>query len=479
MLLQLLVNAAVAVPPPPPPLPRPFYVRTAQNNCYGDPPACWFRGRTDSAQQCETVCATDPACRSFTWVGKTGDSFEHECRTRNDTAWKLVPETKHTAGYRGLPPVPPPFRCHNATDCNNAGRCDVASGHCRCDPTWRGDTCAELSLLPAQSVGNGDSVFVTNNHTSMNTWGGSIVATRDSFHMFAAGFPNGTLNDWQTDSIVIHLKSLGTIEGPYDYIDTVAAPRRGASPPLWDSLDCHNPTVHKLGDEYVVFYIGVGVNVSGSSSTTATTTLWSSAQSSGLHPELDKAQTIGAAFSMSPNGPWTRLKTPLLTATETWECGGGTDCGVSNPALLVRPDGKLNLFYRGNQDRGVGVATADSGSWRGPWKKSRESVESNGIFRGNLVIGLEDLYVWPNPKTTGRPGCHMILHQEEAGIENLGAHAFTEDPTCVSGWRCVRERDDSALTHPCRIQDRSLIIYFILKPVHCARVCVLSHDSQA
>jgi hypothetical protein len=297
--------------------------------------------------------------------------------------------------------------------------------------------------------------------------------------MFAAGFPNGTLNDWQTDSIVIHLKSLGTIEGPYDYIDTVAAPRRGASPPLWDSLDCHNPTVHKLGDEYVVFYIGVGVNVSGSSSTTATTTLWSSAQSSGLHPELDKAQTIGAAFSMSPNGPWTRLKTPLLTATETWECGGGTDCGVSNPALLVRPDGKLNLFYRGNQDRGVGVATADSGSWRGPWKKSRESVESNGIFRGNSVIGLEDLYVWPNPKTTGRPGCHMILHQEEAGIENLGAHAFTEDPTCVSGWRCVRERDDSALTHPCRIQDRSLIIYFILKPVHCARVCVLSHDSQA
>ena len=64
----------------------------------------------------------------------------------------------------------------------------------------------------------------------------------------------------ETDSIVVHLTSSRGIEGPYRYSDTVAAPRRH-SPLLWDSLDCHNPTVHKLGTEYVVFYIGVGVNV--------------------------------------------------------------------------------------------------------------------------------------------------------------------------------------------------------------------------
>jgi hypothetical protein len=400
--------AAAAAPPgrdngdsPPPPPPPAFAVHTAQNNCYGDPPACWFRGRTDSAQQCEAVCAADPACHSFTWVGSTGDNFAHECRTRNDTTWQLVAEDKHTAGFKGQPPVPPPFRCHNATDCNNAGQCDAAGGRCRCDPTWRGETCAELALLAAQSVGNGDSAFVLTNRTSMNTWGGSIVAAGDSFHMFAAGFPNGTLTDWETDSIVIHLRSRTTIEGPYEYSDTVAAPRRDVHPPLWDSLDCHNPTVHKLGDEYVVFYIGVGVNASRVGRDSGDDGSGSSSRLSGSaggdiinvqRPQMDKAQTIGAAFSSSPNGPWTRLKEPLLTASETWECGGGTDCGVSNPALLVRLDGKLNLFYRGNQDRGVGVATASS--WRGPWKKSPESVESNGIFRGNTVIGLEDLYVW-------------------------------------------------------------------------------------
>lgn len=188
-----------------------------------------------------------------------------------------------------------------------------------------------------------------------------------------------------------------------------------------------------------MFYIGVGVNVSSPVDGDS----HSLSQLQSERPGFDKAQSIGAAFAPSPEGPWTRLKQPLLTATEAWECGGGPDCGVSNPAVLVRPDGKLNLFYRGNQDRGVGVATSD-GAWRGPWTKSYESVHSNGIFRGNTVIGLEDLYVWTNPKETGRPGCHMVLHQEEAGIENLGAHAFTEDPTCISGWQLSTPRPSHA-----------------------------------
>jgi hypothetical protein len=134
-----------------------FALRPGQNNCYGDPPACWFRGRTDSATQCEAVCANDAHCRSFTWVGETGDSFHHECRTRNGSTWQLVAQDKHTSGYKGSPPVPPPFRCHNDTSCNNAGACDHRSGTCRCDPTWRGPQCAELDIQPAQSVGNGDS----------------------------------------------------------------------------------------------------------------------------------------------------------------------------------------------------------------------------------------------------------------------------------------------------------------------------------
>ena len=63
----------------------------------------------------------------------------------------------------------------------------------------------------------------------------------------------------ETRSVVVHAFSGAGIEGPYNITGVVFAPRRDAKPPLWDSLDCHNPTVHKIGREYVVFYIGVGV----------------------------------------------------------------------------------------------------------------------------------------------------------------------------------------------------------------------------
>jgi hypothetical protein len=405
-----------------------FTVKQHSNNCYGDGPECWFRGRFEDSAACQAVCAADSACLSFTWVGSTGDQFAHECRTRNDTVWKVVPEALHTAGWKGLnPPAPPPFRCINSTSCNNAGICHA--GKCKCDATWRGDTCAILSLQPAKSNGNGDVDYARDEQR--NTWGGSIVAdtTTGSWHMFASEFPNGTLQNWETDSIVIHLTSSTGAQGPYVYSDTVVGPRKtGSSRLFWDSLDCHNPTVHKIGDEYVVFYIGVGVRVNTTRQ--------------GRTPLYDKAQSIGAVWSNSPQGPWNRMDKPLLVATESWECGGGPACGVSNPSIQVRSDGMLNMFYRGNQDRGIGVATASK--WRGPWVKSANSVKSNGILSGNEVVGLEDMYVFQNPASTNRSGCHMILHQEEAGIENLGAHVFTEDPSCVTGWRLSRPRPSHA-----------------------------------
>ena len=123
-------------------------------------------------------------------------------------------------------------------------------------------------------------------------------------------------------------------------------------------------------------------------------------------------------------GPWNRTLAPLLTASATgWECGGQPEpnCGVSNPAVVFNPDGTLLMFYRGNNDRGVGVASAPH--WRGPWTK-----HGGSIFPPAVVVGLEDMYAWRNPQRAGRPGCHMVLHQECAGVENIGAHAFTEDP---------------------------------------------------
>ena len=91
--------------------------------------------------------------------------------------------------------------------------------------------------------------------------------------------------------------------------------------------------------------------------------------------------------------------------------------------------------------RGVGVARASQ--WRGPW------IKTNGgqsIFPPGVVVGLEDMYAWENPKgvRAGRPGCHMVLHQECQGTENLGAHAFTEQPDCTGGWKLSSPRPSRA-----------------------------------
>lgn len=118
----------------------------------------------------------------------------------------------------------------------------------------------------------------------------------------------------------------------------------GKGTTLWDSKDCHNPTVHKIGDEYVVFYIGVGQPITGVTSAGKSNGAADAAGSRGggdddnlKHPMADLPQSIGAAYSTSPDGPWNRMDQPLLKPEEGWECGGNPEpnCGVSNPA--VRP----------------------------------------------------------------------------------------------------------------------------------------------
>ena len=116
---------------------------------------------------------------------------------------------------------------------------------------------------------------------------------------------------------------------------------------LWDSKDCHNPTVHKIGDEYVVFYIGVGQPASDGNVVRADVVSDGNVVSNRLkHSMADLPQSIGAAYSASPDGPWIRMDQPLLKPEEVWECGGNPEpnCGVSNPAVSeLRLMGVMNV----------------------------------------------------------------------------------------------------------------------------------------
>jgi hypothetical protein len=124
--------------------------------------------------------------------------------------------------------------------------------------------------------------------------------------MFASYFENASLASWETKSVVVHATAT-MVQGPYQIQEVVLRPRKagdasagdaligdasadsGASAPLWDSLDCHNPTVHKIGDEYVIFYIGVGVNPSEADVNNASA-------DNAERPHTDLPQSIGAAY---------------------------------------------------------------------------------------------------------------------------------------------------------------------------------------
>jgi len=287
------------------------------------------------------------------------------------------------------------FSCKSEEDCNLAGDC--LHGSCVCDAPWTGEQCTHMHF----ELGPSHSGLQT---SGKETWGASILQENaSSFHLFASYFEGGDLDTWKSTSVVTHAWAPNAT-GPYVMDETTLIKPSGVTG-QWDASNCHNPTVHKIGSEYVIFYIGMDYTVEPQP------------------PKGDPRQTIGAAYSSSLWGPWQRMDQPLLEPAVEWELGG-----VSNPAMLVNSDGSVVMFWRGNQDKGMGVATAPQ--WRGPYTR-RNNNES--IIPAPNDAGLEDMYVW----RTSRNVCHMVLHQHHQD-PNVGAHIFTSDPECVTGWRLAQ-----------------------------------------
>ena len=73
-------------------------------------------------------------------------------------------------------------------------------------------------------------------------------------------------------------------EGPFKTSDIALAPRGGD---WWDGGSCHNPTIHKVGEKYVLFYMGASDG-----------TVYS--------------KRVGIAISDSLYGPWERKDMPII-----------------------------------------------------------------------------------------------------------------------------------------------------------------------
>lgn len=143
----------------------------------------------------------------------------------------------------------------------------------------------------------------------------------------------------------------------------------------------HNPTVHRLGNTYLIFYTG--------------------STYTGLMPTADQPlekrqqqamqsranQCIGVAFADSPLGPWQRFDQPILSPRP----GHWDALFTTNPAALIEDDGTVLLYYKsasGPDDKLMyGVAKAKA------WDAEYQRVVDQPLFDFGEAH-IEDAYVW-------------------------------------------------------------------------------------
>jgi hypothetical protein len=248
-------------------------------------------------------------------------------------------------------------------------------------------------------------------------WGGSVIKGDDGlYHMFASRWPQNVpfSPNWVTNSEIVHAVA-ETPVGPYEFKEVVFE-RRGRD--YWDGMMTHNPTIHKYGDTYLLYYIGTNYEFP----------LPDSAVSRKLGRKARANQRIGLATSKSPWGPWERKDEPILDVRP-----GHWDALITvNPAISIRPDGGVLLVYKSTAHQTdllrLGVAFADH--YASEYK--RLSDEPIFDFGGDKVERrdsnskhVEDPYIWWTDDHY-----EMILKDMNGNIcgeKGGGIHATSED----------------------------------------------------
>ena len=204
-------------------------------------------------------------------------------------------------------------------------------------------------------------------------WGTSpILDDKGKVHVFFSRWKGG-FDDWLTQSEIAHAVAEKP-EGPYKVIGTVLKGRGGD---FWDANTIHNPTIHKVGNKYVLFYIGNNLSIS--------------TRNNAHHAST---QRIGMAVSDNLYGPWKRIsdQKPILEVNSDstrWD-----SYLTTNPAFLQNKNGQYWLYYKSwdrNNDglRKMGLAIAEQ--LEGPYVPIKENPIVNFSALNKEV---EDAYVF-------------------------------------------------------------------------------------
>ncbi len=218
-------------------------------------------------------------------------------------------------------------------------------------------------------------------------WGGSAIKVGSTYHLFASRWPKKKKfpDDYFYESEIVRATATSPM-GPFSFQEVVIAERDSL---FWDSNMAHNPTIHKIGDEYVLFYIGSD------------------------HSTLRKGSNrllrrVGYATAKNIEGPWERSENPVI-AEES-----------NNPALYIEENGNVKLIFR---DEVLTVKIAEAPGFRGPYTIVNDNVWPQAP--------LEDFYLFKKDNNY-----HFICEDnigEITGHVRWGAHFFSENG--INNWK--------------------------------------------
>ncbi|MEM7785479.1 MAG: glycoside hydrolase family protein [Planctomycetota bacterium] len=251
-----------------------------------------------------------------------------------------------------------------------------------------------LSLVPEKAKFIDEDFYI---------WGGSMVRDEDGIcHLFYSRWPRKLGHmAWVTHSEIAHAVSEDPL-GPYRFVD-VALPVRGKE--YWDGLCTHNPTVHRFGNQYYLYYMG---NTGDGKATVK------------LNPIHRNKQRIGVAVAAHPSGPWKRMVHPLIDISPDQDAHDALM--VSNPSILQRTDGTYVLIYKAVGKKGkmpfggpVVHLAATSNSPTGPFEK-----QSKPLFTApGVKFPAEDPYIW-----TGKDRYWAIVNDHKGHFNGTGSDSL-------------------------------------------------------
>lgn len=252
-------------------------------------------------------------------------------------------------------------------------------------------------------------------------WGGSMIKAEGRYHLFAARWKKDTKfhfpEGYRQNSEIVRATSLSPL-GPFKFEEIVIGERDSA---FWDSNMAHNPTIHQIGDEFVLFYIGSDF------------TSYSDSKRKYL------LRRVGYASAKSITGPWKRSDEPIINVES------------NNPAVLVERSG-IKLYYR---DAPLRIFLAEAKQYSGPYKMRNDNVWPD--------CKLEDFYVYKKDD-----GVHMICEDNVGGVSGhvrWGVHLFSDDG--IKDWKAYNPvivykhdlaYDDGSVLHCVRRERPQLLI---------------------